>query len=223
MVRTFRYLTAFVFFVGLLFIPGAPDGFGRGRAVAAMGAPGGVDVAKNHARPRISLPATNPSYVRTPGRLSDVTLKAHAGDGGGALQTPPAIGPSPILIIASPANPFTRYYAEILRAEGLNGFEVLDIDTVTAAPARLDSYDVVILGEMNLTLIQSAMLSNWVTGGGNLIAMRPDKQLYALLGLSATLRHIVERLPALRPVRPTGRGSLVGETIQFHGNADVAR
>ena len=46
-------------------------------------------------------------------------------------------------------NPFTRYYAEILRAEGLNSFAVLDISAVTAA--TLTDYDVVILGEMALT------------------------------------------------------------------------
>ncbi len=36
---------------------------------------------------------------------------------------PPNEGPGgPILVVAASANPFTRYYAEILRAEGLNAF-----------------------------------------------------------------------------------------------------
>ena len=37
---------------------------------------------------------------------------------------------------------------------------------------------------MALTAAQVTMLTNWVTGGGNLIAMRPDKQLAGLLGLN---------------------------------------
>ena len=47
---------------------------------------------------------------------------------------------------AAPANPFSRYYAEILRAEGLNAFDVTDLSSVTAT--TLAAYDVVILGEM---------------------------------------------------------------------------
>ena len=38
---------------------------------------------------------------------------------------PPDEGPGgPILVIGSAANPFSRYYAEILRNEGLNEFTV---------------------------------------------------------------------------------------------------
>ena len=58
----------------------------------------------------------------------------------------PTTGPGgPILVITSSANRFTRYFAEILRAEGLNAFSVVDIGAVT--PAMLSNYDVVILGE----------------------------------------------------------------------------
>ncbi len=55
---------------------------------------------------------------------------------------PPDEGPGgPILVITNAANPFSRYYAEILRAEGLNEFTVTDLSTVT--PALLSNYDVV--------------------------------------------------------------------------------
>ena len=33
----------------------------------------------------------------------------------------------PVLVVTNPADPFGRYYAEILRAEGLNAFAVADI------------------------------------------------------------------------------------------------
>ena len=104
-----------------------------------------------------------------------------------ATASPPGPPPDegaggPILVIGKASNPFTRYYAEILRGEGLTQFTVKDVSTVTAA--TLASYDVAVLGEMSLTSAQASMLSTWVNGGGDLVAMRPDKQLAGLLGLT---------------------------------------
>ena len=60
---------------------------------------------------------------------------------------PPDEGPGgPILVVSNSSNPFGRYYAEILRAEGLNEFTATDISNVDAA--TLDAHDVVILGEV---------------------------------------------------------------------------
>ena len=84
-------------------------------------------------------------------------------------------------------NPFGRYYAEILRAEGLNEFAVADIPTVSAA--TLEAYDVVLLGFDAAQRGAGDDADDWVTGGGNLIAMRPDAQLAALLGLTPPARH----------------------------------
>ena len=39
----------------------------------------------------------------------------------------------PILVVTAQANPFSTYYAEILRAEGLNAFATSDIAAVTPA------------------------------------------------------------------------------------------
>ena len=88
----------------------------------------------------------------------------------------------PILVITSSSNLFSQYFAEILRTEGLNEFSLSDIATVTAG--ILSGYDIVILGDMALTTDQVSMLTTWVTDGGHLIAMRPDKQLAGLLGLT---------------------------------------
>ena len=87
-------------------------------------------------------------------------------------------------MIANALNPFSRYYSEILSAEGLNEYTVADIANVSAS--TLSNYDVAILGDMALNSGQVTMLTNWVNGGGNLIAMHPDKQLASLLGLSPT-------------------------------------
>ena len=123
----------------------------------------------------------------------------------------------PILVITSTGNPFTKYVAEILRTEGFNEFSSADISTVTAA--TLAPFDVALLGDMPLTAAQVMTLTNWVNGGGNLIAMRPDKQLYGLLGVTDTLTPISDAYLLIDTSGPPGRG-LVTETIQFHGTGD---
>ena len=137
---------------------------------------------------------------------------------GAAPPPPPGDGSGgPILVIANAANPFSRYYAEILRAEGLNEFIVKDLSTVT--PAVLDSYDVSILGEGALTSGQAQMLQGWVDQGGNLIAMHPDPQLAGLLGLSDTGGTLSNSYLKVDTSTEAGKG-IVGQTIQFHGTAE---
>ena len=133
-------------------------------------------------------------------------------------QTSPAQGPGgPILVVTSTANPFTTYPAEILRAEGLNAFATADITTVSAA--TLATYDVVILGEMPLTSAQVTMFTTWVTDGGNLIALRPDKQLASLLGLTDAGTTLANAYLLVNTASGPGVG-IVNQTIQFHGTAD---
>ena len=130
----------------------------------------------------------------------------------------PNQGPGgPILVVTSPASTFGNYYAEILRNEGLNAFAVADISTVT--PATLANHDVVILAKMPLTGGQVTMLTDWVTAGGNLIAMAPDAQLAGLLGLTATGPALAEGYLLVDTATLPGNG-IVGQTMQFHGSAD---
>jgi hypothetical protein len=92
-------------------------------------------------------------------------------------------GPAiPILVITATENKFTQYYQEMLRAEGFNSVNAVDITQITSS--TLAQYDVAILGETPLTSAQITMLSDWITAGGNLIAARPDKQLASLLGIN---------------------------------------
>ena len=131
---------------------------------------------------------------------------------------PPDQGPGgPVLVVGNASNPFSRYYAEILRAEGLNAFTVTDISLVT--PVLLSAYDVVVLGQTPLTPAQVTMLSDWVQSGGNLIAMRPDAQLAGLLGLTPAAGTLANGYLRIATAAAPGKG-LVGETIQFHGTAD---
>jgi hypothetical protein len=132
---------------------------------------------------------------------------------------PPSSGPGgPILVISSALNPFSRYYGEILSAEGLNEYLIVDISTVT--PTTLGNYDLAILSDMSLTSAQATMLTNWVNGGGKLIAMHPDKQLAGLLGLAPSSSTLTNAYLSVQNSAGPGVG-IVGQTIQFHGPADL--
>ena len=135
-----------------------------------------------------------------------------------APPPPPDEGPGgPILVVTSSENQFGRYYPEILRAEGLNEFIATDISNVT--PTVLNAHDVVLLAQGKLSSGQAQMFSEWVQQGGNLIAMRPDSQLLGLLGLSSAGGVLANAYLGVDQSTEAGAG-IVGETIQFHGNAN---
>ncbi len=92
---------------------------------------------------------------------------------------------APILLVVNDggSSPYGRYLGEILRAEGLNLYEVKDLSTVVAGD--LSSHDLVILAETGLSSGQAALFSGYVSGGGRLLAMRPDAQIAGLFGLGA--------------------------------------
>ena len=172
--------------------------------------------------------ANSTTYTATikggPGGVADAAGITRAADHSWSFTTaaapppPPDEGPGgPILVIGNSSNPFSRYYAEILRAEGLNEFSVTDLSGVDAA--ALGEYDVVILGETGLTAGQVQMLADWVADGGNLIAMRPDPQLANLLGLTPAGSTLAEEYIKVDTDSSPGAG-IVGETMQFHGVAD---
>ena len=94
---------------------------------------------------------------------------------------PPDQGPGgPILLVNSGASPFTKYYAEILRNEGLNEFATVDVGSLSAS--SLTGRDVVILANVALSPAKVTALTDFVNNGGSVIAMRPDAQLSGLLG-----------------------------------------
>ena len=101
---------------------------------------------------------------------------------------------------------------------GLNAFTASDIRSVTAE--TLSAYDVVILGDIALTTAQADMFSAWVTAGGQLIAMRPDKKLAGLLGLTDASATLSNSYLLVNTSTAAGAG-IVGQTIQFHGTSDL--
>ena len=120
-------------------------------------------------------------------------------------------------MVGSSANPFGMYQTEILRNEGLDAFTTLDASLLSSTV--LSNFDVVLLGDTTLSTGQVTTLTNWVNGGGKLIAMCPDKKLAGLLGLataSGTLSNAY-----LKVDTSSGPGvGITAQTIQFHGSAD---
>ncbi len=86
-------------------------------------------------------------------------------------------------------------------------------------PAYLDFFDVIVLGDAPLTVAQVTMLTAWVNAGGNLIALRPDKQLAGLLGLTDAGTTLANGYLLVNTASAPGAG-IVGQTMQFHGTAD---
>ena len=122
-----------------------------------------------------------------------------------------------VLVITGNTNPYSKYMGEILTAEGMNDFDLLDITKVSQE--ILAAYDMILLGEISLTSLQVEILSNRVQQGATLIAFRPDIKLAPLLGLSPLGTTLSDKYLLLNPTGP-GEG-LVRETIQFHGAADL--
>ena len=87
------------------------------------------------------------------------------------------------------------------------------------SPSVLSGFDVVLLGQTALTGGQVSTLTSWVNGGGNLVAMRPDKQLAGLLGLSDANATLAEAYMRVDATAAPGTG-ITSATMQFHGTAD---
>ena len=71
-----------------------------------------------------------------------------------------------------------------MRAEGLNAFDQVELSSLT--PAQLAQYDLAILAQTPLSSAQASMFNTYVSGGGALLAMRPDAQITSLFGLSTS-------------------------------------
>jgi hypothetical protein len=123
----------------------------------------------------------------------------------------PRNGPGgPILVVTSTQNGFSQYYPEILRAEGLNEFSVLDVAQLDRAP--LERYGVVLVGELSLSRQQRGRLQNYLRRGGTLIAMHPDRILARSLGVAASDEELQEAYLRIVFYRNMVRGSFTSQS-----------
>jgi hypothetical protein len=125
-----------------------------------------------------------------------------------------------VLINERAGNPFGLYLAEILRAEGLNCFQIGRASELGSAP--LEWYDLVLLAEGSLGDGQVALLEGYVARGGRLVAMRPDARLASLFGVERVGGSTAEGYLEVEGSHSIGRG-IATETLQFHGTADHYR
>ena len=95
----------------------------------------------------------------------------------------PSAAANPILLVVNntAAAPFGDYLGEILLAEGLNEFDIVQLSALTAGD--LTSHAMTILAETALSAPQATLLTTYVNGGGGLVAMKPDAQIKDLFSL----------------------------------------
>ncbi|MEZ4670591.1 MAG: hypothetical protein R3E39_22005 [Anaerolineae bacterium] len=131
----------------------------------------------------------------------------------------------PILVVVNSAatNKFGRYLGEILKAEGVSSFDIVELSSVTLT--SMQSRSLVILAETTLSGAQATMFSSYVSGGGNLIAMRPTSQLASLFGLgtlATTGNNGYLQINSGASINGYAPGSgLVTQTLQIHGVTDL--
>jgi hypothetical protein len=149
------------------------------------------------------------------GGITDVAGNALTADVSWSFTT--EASPPQMLVVTTGSNPYSSYLTEILRNEGLNEFTTIDAGFLSSS--LLSNFDIVLLGQTTLTASQVSTLTTWVNGGGKLIAMRPDKQLAGLLGLTDSGSTLGDAYLKVDTGSGPGVG-IVGQTIQFHGTAD---
>jgi hypothetical protein len=129
-------------------------------------------------------------------------------------------GTAPILVVLNDGagNPYDNVLPEILRAEGINSFNTIQLADLDASD--LTGVQLVVLSETPLSGGQATLLTTYVNGGGRLVAMRPDSQLDGVLGISRP----VGALPVTNGyllVDQSGPGAgLQAVTLPFKGSAD---
>ena len=123
---------------------------------------------------------------------------------------------APILIATGKSNPFGAYYAEILKAEGLNLYGVVDSDALT--PERLVSTKIVILTTAQIPDAIADRLTRWVRAGGNLIAIKPEGEWLQFFGLAKADPPVWNAYLLPDASNPASHG-IVQDTIQIHGAA----
>jgi hypothetical protein len=114
-------------------------------------------------------------------------------------------------------NRFGPCVDEILRAEGLNWFDVRDFSEQD--PEALSDYDIVILTPCMLCQEEIQVLLDYCQAGGRLLCLRPSLRLGQALGLEPTYTAQKGGYARISERAPAGQG-LCKRSIQIHGMVD---
>ena len=136
---------------------------------------------------------------------------ATTGVGGQSPSAPPIL----LVVNSASSNPFGGYLAEVLRTEGVTSFSTVALSTLDAT--TLSNARLAILAETPLTAAQASLFTNYVNGGGRLVAMRPDAQIASLFGVSPLAATTANGYLAINQAGP-GAG-LQSVTLPFKGTA----
>lgn len=131
--------------------------------------------------------------------------------------------PMLVLLDKTAKNSFSSYIVEILDVEGFFARKVKDLSVAAFTFEELAAYDIVILANIELTENQKALIDKYVRTRGNLIALRPPKDMDYLFGLKANRginKRVSERYLGINREHPLGQ-DVAADVLQFHDEADI--
>lgn len=127
----------------------------------------------------------------------------------------------PILVIAdsNSSNVYNTYITEILDAEGVLGYQTVDIYLYDVTLSYLNNFDIIILADTSsLSSGLVTALTSYVNSGGSLIGLSPDTQLASIFGLTNLDATTSEQYLKVDTTTTIGNG-VTSESMQFHGDA----
>ena len=134
-----------------------------------------------------------------------------------------SVATCPILVVWDSGTPhrLSGYITEILDVEGYNWHAVHDLANEPLTAGVLDRYQIVILTHVEPASDVQVLLLEHVSAGGNLVALRPPREMAGKLGLGSSF---AERTMVDRYIELNGNCAVnVGvepHVLQFHGRAD---
>ena len=130
---------------------------------------------------------------------------------------------TPILVVWDSGTPhrFSGYITEILDIEGYNWRAVHDLASGPLTAETLAGHQIVILTHIDPTEDVQDLLLEYVRGGGNLVALRPPREMAGKLGLnsSSAERSMVDRYVSFSSICAINAGVDHGP-LQFHGRGE---
>src|SRR5579859_197314 len=197
---------------------GLTNGLTNAPLVALPGSttPGGNGIFSYGMSPEVPLNATSGSDYAvdidfTPTYVAPTTTQPTPRSG--------TQGAGSILVLTDPTNHFSdNYCSAMLQTKGM-ACASTDTGNLTAASVLTPYHTVILADGAPLTAGQLTLITNWVNGGGNFIAMRPAANLNSLLGIGARSNILPDAYLKVDTTQAPGKGIDI-QTLQYHGVAD---